>query len=166
MAGFRKDKTTSANTSIMTAGSVVSALIGAGVIKTVASAAKASEELFDAYFAKASPVVDEDNETFAAVEETEAKGGGGKKTYSKSKKSDDDEDGTTAADPGDVRLKGGKFKGCTISEVYEMDSDEAGDTYGHRDGEAGSTYIEWLATSQNPNKFTRDKSKAYLKQVA
>lgn len=160
---FRKDVTTAAQTSANVAGEITSALIAAGAVKTATKAAEAAVEVYQALIAELRPVVEADNKVFEAAEAGESKSGGSKKSYSKSKKSDDDEDGTNADDPGDVRLKGGKFKGCTIREVYEMDADEAGDTYGHREGEAGSTYIDWLSTAQNPNKFTRDKSKAFLK---
>jgi len=158
---FRKDKTTAAQTSANVAGVVTGAFIAAGVVKTVAKAEEAVVAVFKALFAELGPVVEDDNKVFEAAEQTST----GSTTSKPKSKKDDDEDGTNAEDPGDVRLKGGKFKGCTISEVYEMDADEAGETYGYREGEPGSAYIDWLATSANPNKFTRDKSKAFLKNV-
>lgn len=161
---FRKDKTTAAQTSANVAGEVTSALIATGAIKTSKTAAAAVVEVYTALFAELGPVVEEDN---AGFEEAEKAGGGSKPSggSKKSYKKDDDEDGTNSEDPGDIKLKGGKFKGCTFREVFEMGVEEAGDTYGHREGEAGATYIEWLATSSNPNKWTRDKAKAFLKNA-
>lgn len=153
MAGFRKDTTTSANTAIMTAGAEVAALLAAGVVQTVEDAVAAGEAIFDSYLAKAQPVVDADNALFASVEgEGVASGKSGKPV-------------AVAANPGDQVFQGGKFKGCSIAEVYAMTPEQAtekGHTYG-----AGATYIvNYVATDKNTNETTRTAAKAFLAAAA
>lgn len=171
MAGFRKDKTTSYNAALMTAGTVVEALIAAGVVKTVAAAGKALTEIVEAGFAGAAEIVDADNALFESVEQADVKAPA-KRSSSKpagrkpaARKSSNSGGGSAAEQGGDLTLNSGKFKDLTIREVAELSEEEAAD-YGHRDGEAGITYVEWLASDRNRNSFTRDAAAAYLEEAA
>lgn len=154
MAGFRKDKTTAAQTAANVAGGVTGSLISAGVVDSVTSAAASVVEIFKALFAELGPVVDADNALFEAVENA---GGGAKASAAlPAAKSDD---------PGDTILPGGKFKGMSIADVHGLSEDDAkakGHTYG-----SGATYIEnYVATDKNTNQTTRDAAKAYLAKAA
>ena len=153
MASFRKDKTTSANTAIMTAGGVVEALVGQGIV-TADILVEVFERFVDSALAKASPVVDADNALFAAVEAAE---GGAPRQRSSAAKAET----PTASNPADQVFPGGKFKGCTISEVYALTEAEAkakGHTYG-----PGATYIDnYAATDKNTNEQTREAAKRFL----
>lgn len=167
MAGFRKDKTTAAQTAANVAGGVASALIAAGKVTTVAKAAEAVTTVFDELFDKLGPVVEGDNEVFAAAE-AEAEKAAPKKAASKSSGSKSKSSGSkgggktfTKDEALELELNSGKFKGVTIGEVLEMDEDEAAE-HNHREGEAGRTYVEWLATDANPNTFTRNAAVAAL----
>ena len=62
------------------------------------------------------------------------------------------------SDPGKVVMNYGKFKGCTIEEVYAMDESKAAD-YGY--DKSGKQYITWLTKNDN-NKFLKDKATAFI----
>jgi hypothetical protein len=170
--GFRKDRTTSANTAIMTAGGIVSSLIEAGKVTTLPKAAEAFELLFDAALAKATPVVDADNALFAEVEAAEAadrkarpaaKASSGTKSSGGSKKSGGGQKPQDAG--GTLTMNSGPFKGETIEDIYGLDEDTAKDNFGYTRG-AGSAYVEYLSTDENPNEYTRAAAGAFLEQVA
>jgi hypothetical protein len=99
-------------------------------------------------------VVESDNQLFAAEE---AKGG----TSAPKARSGKPKAASAPGDDGDVVFFGGKFKGCTISEVYAMTEDDAKER-GHAYG-AGSTYItNYVATDKNTNDTTREAAKLFL----
>jgi hypothetical protein len=152
MAGFRKDKTTVAQTAANTAAEVTAALVTAGVIKSTAKADEYLESRYNATLALLTPVVDADNELFAKVEGQDKpapRGGGGRKP-------------ATPSEPGEVVFFGGKFKGCTIAEVMAMSEETAKEVHGHPYGD-GSTYIKnYVATDKNTNETTREAAKSYL----
>lgn len=158
MAGFRKDKTTVAQTAANTAAEVTAALVGAGVIKTAAAADKYFNERSKGTFEALQVVVDADNAMFAEVE---AAAPAPKKSTSRSKKSTDEGDDRPFDDPGSIALKSGPFKDVTIAEVYGLSEDEAKETYGHKRG-SGAAYIKWLATGSNPNPFTKKAASQFL----
>lgn len=143
-SGYRKDKTTSANAAVMTAGNIV-ANAGVDVDEAGEKVVAIAKAIFEGFL---SGVVDSDNATFAEVEQTAPKASS--------------KGATSTGDPGDVQFTGGKFKGCTIREVYEMDSETAKETYGHQFGD-GSSYIKnYVATSKNSIQATRDAATAFL----
>jgi hypothetical protein len=165
MAGsFRKDKTTSANTAIMTAGGIVQGLIAAGKVTSLPKAVEAFDTLFDAALSKAGPVVDADNALFAEVEAAapapaaKSSGGGAKRGGSKG--------GQKPADAaGSLSLNSGPFKGQTIEDVYGLDAEAAKGEFGYTHGD-GAAYITYLTTEDNPNSYTRDAAAAFLEQAA
>lgn len=146
-SGYRKDKTTSANAAVMSAAGIVSRedtgdQAGSDVGQRVVDIAKT---IFEGFL---SAVVDGDNATFAEAETSAP--------ASKAKGA------TPTGDPGDVQFTGGKFKGCTIREVYEMDESTAKETYGHQFGD-GSSYIKnYVATPKNSIQATRTAAEAFL----
>lgn len=153
MAGYRKDKTTVAQTALNGASEVAAALVGAGLIKTVEEADAYINSRFESTFALLAPIVDADNALFAETEAVSPAKSSGSKTVKASK---------PGATPGETEFDGGKFKGCTISEVYAMTEDVAKNTYGHQYG-AGSTYIlNYVATDKNTNPTTREAAKQFL----
>jgi len=162
VSGFRKDKTTAAQTSANVAGGVVTALITAGspLVTTLAEIDTALVKLTTAVLGVLGPIVDGDNALFASVEQADAKSGTGASTSAAKKGGEAHPD-----DPGDIELRSGKFKGCTIREVFEMDAETAGAKYSHRAGEGGDSYITWLSTAKNPNDFTRGKALAFIEAV-
>ncbi len=164
MAGFRKDATTAAQTAANVAGAITAAQIAArDAGLTLAEAQKYVVGIFKALFAELEPVVKADNEVFAAAEAEEAVRGGGSRTRKPTSKGS--AKGETPADPGDVAFFGGKFKGCTIREVYEMTAEEAKETYGHQYG-SGDTYIRnYVATDKNTNETTREAARVFLAEV-
>lgn len=168
MAGFRKDRTTAAQTSANVSGAVTGALIAAGIITTTEAAKEAVVDIFEALFDRLGPVVDADNELFAAVEAEAAAADASKpkstKAAARQQAKAQTGDGEDSEDLGDIVLKSGKFKGCTLREVYMMSPEEAS-AYGHRPGEPGLTYIKWLATAGNPNKWTRARAEAFLAEM-
>lgn len=163
---FRKDRTTAAQTALNSSASIVTGLVTQGAIATVASAKKALVELYQTAFAEIGPVVDSDNEVFAAAEQAEgSKPRSSTKTASKANGSKTAKKDSVPDDAGEFILSGGKFKDLTIAEIYAMDAEEAGKTYGHREGEAGSTYVGWLASERNNNEIRREAAQRFLAQV-
>jgi len=154
---FRKDKTTSANASLMTAGDIVAGLVAAGHIQTVVDAADALVDLAQRGLDFAGPVVDADNEVFKEAEASGGSTGGGGGGKSRG-------DAGVADDPGDTVFFGGKFKGCSIVEVYKMSVDEA-KGYNHQYGDGASYITNYVATTKNTNETTRDAAKAFLATV-
>jgi hypothetical protein len=164
---FRKDKTTAAQTAANVAGNVVSALIAAGAINEVAKAKKAVVDVFTPLFETLSPIVDADNEVFAAAEAADptpksssraGSGAGSGRAAGASKsgatKKASVGSGGSPDDPGSIKLDRGFFKGLTLAEVENLDEAEAAG-YGYERG-AGSAYIDYLVGDQNRNTFLRD----------
>jgi hypothetical protein len=160
--GFRKDKTTAAQTAANVAGAVTAANIAATDGMTATAAAKYVVTVFEALFEQLGPVVEADNLVFAEQDEvapvrkstTRSSGstssgstGGGKKF--------------TAEEAAELVLNSGKYKKQTLGAVYQMDADEAAE-YGAREGEGGKEYVQWLTTEKNPNSYTRDAAKALI----
>jgi hypothetical protein len=162
--GFRKDKTTAAQTAANVAGAVTAANIAATDGMTASAASKYVNTIFEGLFELLAPVVDADNEVFAAQDEAapaaKAASSGGKRSTGGAKTS-----GTgkkfTLEEAMELELNSGKFKGQTLGDVYAMDEDEAAE-YGHREGEPGKSYVKWLTTEKNPNSYTRDAAKAII----
>lgn len=164
MASFRKDKTTGAQTALNAAGSVTAALVTAGKVTTLPKAIEALVSLFEAGLEGISPIVDADNELFAAVEAAAPaapaakSSGGGAKRASKG--------GAKPADAaGSLSMNSGPFKGQTIEDIYGFDAETAREQYGYTRGE-GADYVSYLSTEENPNSYTRDAATAFLAQVA
>lgn len=148
---YRKDKTTSANAAVMSAASIVSREDTADVTAEDIGARVVgiAKVIFEGLL---SGVVDADNALFEA-EETK----GTTSTKGTSKKG-----ATPAGEPGEVTFTGGKFKGCTIAEVYSMDEDTAKETYNHQYGD-GAAYIKnYVATDKNTIASTREAAKNFL----
>ncbi len=158
MAGFRKDKTTAAQTSANVAGGVTQSLIAAGLITDVAEAKAAVVELTESLLGVLGPVVDADNALFAEVEAAAPA------TTSKSKAKSNSA-GSGSNDVGSLELNSGKFAGQTIAAVYEMDEETASSQFAYAKG-PGSAYIKWLTTQANPNPYTRDKAAEFLASVS
>lgn len=165
---FIKDKATSANAAIMSSSDIVAALVTAGKVTTVAKAVEAAETLFDAFLVKAGEVVDADNEAFAAAdtrgggddEKPARKSSGSSSKSSTSKGKGSSKRAITAEDAATLELNSGPFKGLTMGEVMDLD-EEAAEEYEYDKG-TGADYIGWLATSRNPNDFTRARAKALV----
>lgn len=156
---FRKDRTTAAQTAANVAGGIVSALVSAQDITAKDVEAKLVS-VFDAIFERLGPVVDADNLVFEAAEAAAP----AKSTTSSSSSSSSKPKGEkkfTLEEARDLVLARGVFKDLTMGEVYDMDAAEAG-THGHREGEAGATYVRWLSTEANKNGFTRAAAKAIV----
>jgi len=162
--GFRKDKTTAAQTASNTAGVITAANIAATDGMTASAAAKYAVTVFEALFEVLSPVVDADNKLFAEQEEAAPapKSSGGSKTKSSGGSGRSGGGKKFTLDEAlELELNSGKFKGQTLGDVYNMDADEAAE-YGHREGEAGKSYVKWLTTEKNPNSYTRDAALALI----
>lgn len=151
--GFRKDKTTVAQTAANNAGNIVAALATAGIVKTAAAAQKAFDELYGGFYGPLAEVVDADNEMFAEQEKADAKSGGGRSS-SRSGGSRKGGSGGSAApslqDSLDMVLNFGAFKTLTLSEVLDLDA-EGAQEYGYGEGDkTGRQYVEWLAKNTDP----------------
>ena len=159
MAGFRKDKTTGAQTALNVAGEVTAALVAAGKVTTVAKAVDALGELFAQGFDQVGPVVDADNEVFAAVD---AAGGGSKPKAEKKASSKSDDDGPQfkgdADEAGEMAFKTGKFKTLTIAEVDALDKEDA-EAYDYSG--SGSDYLDFIGSDKNKNSYTRSAVTIY-----
>lgn len=129
--------------------------MAAGVLGSTDSVDKYFSARFAATFDELAPVVDEDNRVFEAAEAAE----GSRKTSRKPA-------AKAAETPGETVFFGGKFKGCTIQEVYGMDEATAKEGYDHQYGD-GSTYItNYVATDKNTNATTREAARAYLASLS
>lgn len=159
MAGFRKDKTTAAQTSANVAGSVVTALIEKGEVDLEDSIGTL-EAVFDSVFARIAPVVDSDNALFAETEAAdpaparERKTSGGSRSSSSS--SGKPQFKGTLKDAYKMAFKGGAFEGVTLKQLLDIDADTADSEYDYGDGERGGReYIAWAASDKNDWDYTR-----------
>lgn len=151
MAGFRKDRTTAAQTAANVAGEITVARIASGEFGSSEGIDAALVTTFQALFAELGPVVDADNALFEAVENAAS-----------ANKSVAVTTAPASGEPGDTVFAGGKFKGLTIKDVYEMSEAVAKDTYKHPYG-AGSTYVvNYVATDKNSNETTKVAAQAFL----
>lgn len=158
MAGFRKDKTTAAQTAANAAAEVVKARIQSGDFGNTDAVNEALLSHFDALFGRLGPVVESDNALFEATEAAAP-------AASSAPKKNKPEVAVDPNTPGDTIFLGGKFKNCTIKDVYEMDEETAKTQYKHPYG-AGSTYItNYVATEKNTNETTRAAAQAFLASI-
>lgn len=156
MAGFRKDKTTAAQTAANVAGAVTVARIASGEFAAGEDINTALVGTFQALYGELAPVVDGDNALFAEVEAAAPS------TAKATKKAETVVD---PAAPGDTVFTGGKFKGQSIKDVYEM-SEDAAKSFGHQYG-AGSSYVtNYVATDKNSNEATRQAAQAYIASLS
>lgn len=158
MAGFRKDKTTAAQTAANGAAEVTSALVTAGVI-TDADAAKAFHaELYAQTFEELGAVVEADNVVFAEAEASAPKSSGGSRKSGGSSKGG----GSSSKPAGEVELIFGAFKGLTLDEVYDLSPEQAGEyNYPKADpgSKSGREYIVWLSKNEDEKaSFIRGKA--------
>ncbi len=141
---YRQLKTSAGQTAANAAVQLVAAKLGEG-----GTVIDAFNELFDAVFAKLSPIVDADN---ALLEAQEGAAPAAKKASS-------------SKNPGDTLFTGGKFKGKTIAEVFAMDEATAKSDFGHQYGDGASYITGYVATAKNSNDTTRIAGEAFLAGV-
>jgi hypothetical protein len=168
MAGFRKDKTTAAQTAANVAGQVTSALVAQGSLDNGAdAAAEAVVHIFNELFAVMGPVVDADNALFAEVEAATPApapkaSGGSKGSSSRGRKTGGGKGGDiTLEDALNLELTGrGVFAGETLRDVLSLSTEQCDSDYGYGDGEKdGRDYIAYLATERNKNGYTRERAR-------
>lgn len=174
MAGFRKDRTTAAQTAANSAATLTAARVANGELKGVA-VDKALVASYKALFGSdelLSAVVESDNKVFAAVE---AEGGGAAsksptksaakttKTAAKSGAASGKQQPTD--NPGALAFNKGKYAGLTIEEVAALSEEEV-IARGGREGDTGLNYIEWTSTDANPNEYMRKAAQAFLAEQA
>lgn len=160
MAGFRKDKTTAAQTAANGAAEVTAALVTAGVIGNTEDALAFADQMYDQTFAKLGEVVEADNEVFASVEAEQPKrsSGGSRSSGGGSRKSS----GAGSKPAGEVELIFGAFKGLTLNEVYDLTEEQCAE-YGYPKADPGSKsgrdYIVWLSKNEDEKaSFIRGKA--------
>lgn len=159
MTGFRKDRTTAAQTAANGAATVTASLVTAGVIDNEDTALAFHAKLYSQTFAELGGVVDADNAMFAEVEASQPKqanrgsqrSGGGNSGGSKSSKP-----------AGEVELIFGAFKGLTLNEVYDLGEEQCAE-YGYPKADPGSKtgrdYIVWLSKNEDEKaSFIRGKA--------
>lgn len=173
MAGFRKDKTTAAQTAANSAAVVTAAAIQKGTIDNGGeAAAEFAVVVFDALFDRLAPVVDADNEVFAAVDAEQApaapRASSGTSTKSRSSKtggnkgrsSGGGKSSVTLGDALNTVLNFGAFEGETLAHLLDIGADEAHEDYGYRDGDAdGRDYLAWLAGAKQKNDFIQRRAR-------
>jgi hypothetical protein len=161
--GFRKDKTTAAQTAANDAATITAALVSAGQVADAQGAADAAVLIFDALFERLAPVVEADNLVFA---EQDAAAPAASPNRGASRPQGGGSSGGTidAASARSTALTFGKFKGVTLGELEGMSASE-GEKYGHTTkdgkGKTGLTYLEWLATNEN-NDYMAKRATAIL----
>lgn len=144
---FRKDKTTVAQTSANAAASIVTGLATVGVVKTVAAAQKAFDELYQGFFTPLAEVVDADNEMFAEQEKADAKSGGSKGGAKRSGKSGGGSANISLDDALGMALNFGAFKTLTLQEVLDLSEEDAAE---YEYSKSGREYLEWLSKNTDP----------------
>lgn len=167
---FRKDKTTAAQTSANVAGSVVTALIEKGELKSVDEVAEAVTDIFSAVFEELSPIVEADNKVFEEAEKSDSgtSSGGGSKSSSRGRKTSGGRKGgsrggsssITLEDALSMELSGGAFEGETLGAVLKLSAEECDEDFDYGDGERnGRDYISWLASDKNKNEYTQRRAR-------
>ena len=166
MAGFRKDRTGVAQTAANNAGTVVAALVTAGVITDIETAKSEFASIQESIYAVLGPVVDADNELFAKVdaETPAAKPRGGSSGGSKSTGSST----ITVEEARGCALGFGKFgskddegkaNGVTLGELEGFTKSQC-EEYEYTSGN-GIKYLEYLAKNEN-NDFMARRAKVIL----
>lgn len=163
---FQKDETGILQTSVNAAATLTAAEMNAGIIKSHDAATKRLGEYVDSLFAKLDEARVRDNEMFKAEEAASPaprKSSGGRKPSGGGSTGGGDID-----NPGSVAFKGkGKFAGLTVSEVYALTAEEAGDGYDYKDKQGnskpGSEYIEWCAGNEK-NPFMQKVALKFLEE--
>ena len=158
---FRKDRTTAAQTAANVAGNVTAALIAQGSVGSLQEAANAVDGLFGVLFARLGPVVDSDNEVFAAAEASEGASSSRTRSSNRYAKTGGGEDGPapTLESALSMKMKGGAFEGKALADILNISAQEADEDHAYGDGKRGGReYIAWLASPRNKNKHTRDRA--------
>ena len=143
--GYRQLKTSAAQTAANAAVKLVEGRVAEGG----ASVVEAFNEVFDAIYAKLEAVVIEDNIMLAEQEAAAP----APKSSGKAKS------------PAETVFTGGKFKGKTIKEVFEMSESDAKSNHGHTYGDGASYITGYVATDKNSNQTTREAAQAFLASV-
>lgn len=147
---YQKDQTGITQTASNNAATLAAAEVAAGIIKSHDTLVKRFEELKALVLTDLKAAVEVDNAMFKAEEASapaRAPRSGGRSSGSSG--------GPKPIDnPGSIAIKGGKFDGKTVAEVFEMPASVAED-FGYVDkegaGRPGSQYIQWMTTNQkNP----------------
>ena len=173
---FIKDKTTAAQTSANVAGVVTSALIAKGLVD-LESAGDAVTGVFEALFERLGPVVDADNQKFAAEDNgggggkyaakssgssstpRSSKTGGGSKYKGKSGGSGKISDASART----LELSWGSFEGVELGTLLSISAEDAEKDFGYGDGErSGTDYLTWLASDGNKNEFVQSRARVIL----
>lgn len=173
MTGFRKDRTTAAQTAANSSAQVTAALVTAGVITDADEAMEFNGRLYAQTFSELGSVVEQDNEMFAKVEaeapKSSGRSGGSRKSGGSKGKSGSGRkvNGVPVLDdPGSMELKFGAFKGLSLYEVYDLDGDQCAD-YGYPKNDPGSKsgrdYVLWVSKNEDENaEYARAQALAFL----
>ena len=153
--GFRLLPSNFKQTAFNASATIVAAELAAGIHTDTESVDDRLKGLSGDIFKDLNKLVEKDNET---LEEEEKKNpprssGGGKSFGGKKTTGSVESDGSMA-------LRGGKFDGLTIAEVYKLSKDDA-EEYGYN--APGRAYIKWIAENDDPrNSYKQARAAAFI----
>jgi len=155
-------KTSVLQTATKAAQDIVSAEVGAGILKSQAKVDERFAEIRDREFAIMAAQVDADNELFAANDDGKRKSSGGSKGGSKGGGKGG---ALTVEDARATVLNYGAFKDLTMGQVEALSAEEAGE-YGYpKDApgtKTGLDWLQWAAKNTDPKASFAQKRAALI----
>jgi hypothetical protein len=131
---YGTSKANLAQTAVNSAANLTAALVAAGKATTLHQVGNVFTDLRADIYTFLDRIDNENPQEKQQSSGNRGSGGGGKKLTGI----------TDVAEARDVKLKFGKFKDCTLGEVFDMSAEKAESEYGYQTG-SGRKYLQWCA---------------------